>query len=110
MSMLALNSDPLLSIWADIFLSYSLFHLFSLLAPILRPISLYYNFPLFFQVLFYFEVQFNAGYHFLKQLNYFDYENSMPKTEAEKDIRQKSLACSFQNLGKFEATKIILCC
>lgn len=48
--MLALNSDPMLCIWAYIFLSYSLFHLLSLLAPILLPISLYHNFPmLFFQ-------------------------------------------------------------
>lgn len=108
--MLALNSDPLLCIWAYIFLSYSLFHLLSLLAPILQPISLYHNFPIFFPILFYFEAQFNDGSHFMKQQNYFDYKNSMPKTEAEKDTRQKSQACLFQNLGEFEAKKSILCC
>lgn len=96
MNMLALNSDPLLCIWAYIFLSCSLFHLLSLLAPILLPISLYYNFPMLFPILFYFEAQFNAGSHFLKQLNYFDYEISVPKTEAEKDTRRKSQAYLFR--------------
>lgn len=88
--MLALNSDPMLCIWAYIFLSYSLFHLLSLLAPILLPISLYHNFPMLFPISFYFEAQFNAGSRFPKQLNYFDYEISMLKTEAEKDTREKS--------------------
>lgn len=82
--MLPLNSDPLLCIWACIFLSYTVFYLLSLLAPILQPISLYHNFPMLFPILLYFEAQFNAGSHFLKQMNYFDYEISMPKSEAKR--------------------------
>lgn len=81
--MLGLNSDPLLCIWAYIFLSYSLSYLLSSLAPILQPISLYHNFPMLFLILFYFEAQFNAVSHFLKLINYFDYEISMSKSKAK---------------------------